>query len=58
MAGRIVVTGRVPEPALDLLREAGELDAHNQETALSVDELHAAIAACSSATESAVSWLW
>jgi len=23
--GRIVVTGRVPEPALDLLREAGEL---------------------------------
>ena len=24
MAGRIVVTGRVPEPALDLLREAGE----------------------------------
>ena len=23
MAGRIVVTGRVPEPALDVLREAG-----------------------------------
>jgi glyoxylate reductase len=44
MAGRIVVTGRVPEPALDVLREAGELDAHMQETALSVEELHAAIA--------------
>ena len=44
MAGRIVVTGRVPEPALDLLRAAGELDAHSQETALSVEELHAAIA--------------
>jgi glyoxylate reductase len=44
MAARIVVTGRVPEPALDLLREAGELDAHMQETALPVDELHAAIA--------------
>ena len=44
MAGRIVVTGRVPEPALDLLREAGELDAHEQETALPVAELHAAIA--------------
>jgi len=24
MAGRIVVTGRVPEPALELLREAGD----------------------------------
>ena len=34
MASRIVVTGRVPEPALDILREAGELDAHTQETAL------------------------
>ena len=44
MAGRIVVTGRVPEPALDLLREAGELDCAQQETALSVAELHAAIA--------------
>ena len=42
--GRIVVTGRVPEPALDLLRAAGELDYHSQETALSVAELHAAIA--------------
>ncbi len=44
MSGRIVVTGRVPEPALDLLRAAGELDARMQETALTVDELHAAIA--------------
>ena len=44
MSGRIVVTGRVPEPALDLLRTAGELDARMQETALTVDELHAAIA--------------
>ena len=44
MAGRIVVTGRVPEPALDELREAGSLAAHSQETALSVEELHAAIA--------------
>jgi len=44
MAGRIVVTGRVPEPALDILREAGELVAHGQETALPVEELHAAIA--------------
>jgi glyoxylate reductase len=44
MAGRIVVTGRVPEPALDLLREAGELDAREQETALPVEDLHAAIA--------------
>ena len=44
MGARIVVTGRVPEPALDVLREAGELDAHTQETALSVEELHAAIA--------------
>jgi glyoxylate reductase len=43
MAGRIVVTGRVPEPALELLREAGDLDAHMQETTLPVDELHAAI---------------
>jgi len=34
MAGRIVVTGRVPEPALELLREAGDLDAHMQETTL------------------------
>ena len=42
--GRIVVTGRVPEPALDLLREAGELDYHSQETALPVAELHGAIA--------------
>jgi glyoxylate reductase len=44
MTGRIVVTGRVPEPALDLLREAGQLDAHMQETALPVEQLHAAIA--------------
>ncbi len=44
MAGRIVVTGRVPEPALDVLREAGELVAHGQETALSAEQLHAAIA--------------
>jgi len=44
MPGRIVVTGRVPEPALELLREAGEVDAHMQETALSVEELHAAVA--------------
>jgi glyoxylate reductase len=44
MAGRIVVTGRVPEPALDILREAGDLDARTQETALPVAELHAAIA--------------
>ena len=44
MAGRVVVTGRVPEPALDILREAGELDAHTQETALPAEELHAAIA--------------
>ena len=44
MPGRIVVTGRVPEPALDVLRAAGELDAHGQETALPVAELHAAIA--------------
>jgi glyoxylate reductase len=44
MGGRIVVTGRVPEPALDLLRAAGELAAHMQETALTVEELHAAIA--------------
>jgi glyoxylate reductase len=44
MPGRIVVTGRVPDPALELLREAGEVDAHMQETALSVEELHAAIA--------------
>src|SRR4051794_35013069 len=44
MTARIVVTGRVPDPALELLREAGELDAHMQETTLPVDELHAAIA--------------
>ena len=44
MAGRVVVTGRVPEPALEILREAGELDAHTQETALPIAELHAAIA--------------
>src|SRR5262249_7732499 len=44
MPGRIVVTGHVPEPALELLRETGELDAHMQETALPLDELHAAIA--------------
>jgi lactate dehydrogenase-like 2-hydroxyacid dehydrogenase len=44
MAGRVVVTGRVPEPALEILREAGELDAHTQETALPVADLHAAIA--------------
>ena len=44
MAGRVVVTGRVPEPALEILREAGELEAHEQETALPVEQLHAAIA--------------
>jgi glyoxylate reductase len=44
MAGRVVVTGRVPEPALEILREVGELEAHSQETALPVDDLHAAIA--------------
>jgi glyoxylate reductase len=44
MPARIVVTGRVPEPALDVLREAGELDAYTQETALTVEELHTAIA--------------
>jgi glyoxylate reductase len=44
MPGRIVVTGRVPEPALELLRETGEVDARMQETPLPVDELHAAIA--------------
>ena len=30
MPGRVVVTGRVPEPALDILRAAGELDARTQ----------------------------
>jgi glyoxylate reductase len=44
MAGRIVVTGRVPAPALEVLRQAGELESHEQETALGVAELHAAIA--------------
>jgi glyoxylate reductase len=44
MAGRVVVTGRVPQPALEILREAGDLDAHTQETALPVEQLHAAIA--------------
>jgi glyoxylate reductase len=44
MSPRIVVTGRVPEPALAILREAGALDAHTQETALPLGELHAAIA--------------
>jgi glyoxylate reductase len=41
---RIVVTRVIPEPALDLLREAGEMWLNPEDRALTRDELHAAIA--------------
>lgn len=41
---RIVVTRVIPGPALDLLREAGELWLNPEDRALTRDELHAAIA--------------
>jgi glyoxylate reductase len=41
---RIVVTRVIPEPALDLLGEAGELWVNPEDRPLSTEELHAAIA--------------
>ena len=41
---RIVVTRRIPEPALELLREAGELWLSPYDRALTTEELHASVA--------------
>ena len=40
----IVVTGRIPEPGLDLLRTAGEVVAWPSDTPATVAEVHAAVA--------------
>lgn len=44
MAHRIVVTRRIPEPALDLLRAAGDTWLNLEDRPLTRDELHEAIA--------------
>jgi glyoxylate reductase len=44
MAHRIVVTRRIPEPALDLLRTAGDTWLNPEDRPLTRDELHEAIA--------------
>ena len=44
MSSRIVVTRTIPEPALDLLREAGDLWLNPEDRALTRDELFEAIA--------------
>jgi glyoxylate reductase len=41
---RIVVTGLVPEPALELLREAGDLWVSPHDRPMTTEELHAAVA--------------
>ena len=44
MAARIVVTRRIPEPALELLRGAGEVWLSPHDRPLTTEELHAAVA--------------
>ncbi len=44
MAARIVVTRRIPEPAIDLLHEAGDVWVSPHDRPLVTDELHAAVA--------------
>ncbi|MDX6378945.1 MAG: glyoxylate reductase, partial [Gaiellaceae bacterium] len=44
MGRRIVVTRRIPEPALDLLREAGDVWLSPHDRPLTVSELHEAVA--------------
>jgi len=44
MAARIVVTRAIPEPALERLREAGEVEVSGADRALEPDELHALVA--------------
>ena len=44
MAARIVVTRRIPQPALDLLAEAGDLWVSEHDRPLTTAELHAAVA--------------
>ncbi len=48
-ARRIVVTRRIPEPALELLRETGETWVSPHDRPLSTDELHAAVAGADAA---------
>ena len=44
MAARIVVTRRIPEPAVELLQEAGDVWVSPHDRPLATDELHAAVA--------------
>jgi glyoxylate reductase len=44
MAGRVVVTRRIPEPALELLAAAADVWVSPHDRPLAVDELHAAVA--------------
>jgi glyoxylate reductase len=46
---KIVVTGRIPEPGLDLLRAVGEVDAWSSDTPATVVEVHAAVAGADAA---------
>ncbi len=45
----IVVTGRIPEPGLELLRSAGEVVAWSSDTPATVEEVHAAVAGADAA---------
>ena len=44
MAARIVVTRRIPEPAIELLQETGDVWVSPHDRPLATDELHAAVA--------------
>jgi glyoxylate reductase len=44
MAARVVVTRRIPEPALERLRAAAEVEVSDADRALEPDELHALVA--------------
>jgi len=44
VAARIVVTRRIPEPAVELLQEAGDVWVSPHDRPLATDELHAAVA--------------
>ena len=44
VAARIVVTRRIPEPALELLQAAGDVWVSPHDRPLATDELHAAVA--------------
>ena len=44
MTARIVVTRRIPEPAIELLQEAGDVWVSPHDRPLATDELHAAVA--------------